>query len=401
MFPNRLPLFALLLAAAPARAQHADQAVSDTLAPGVVYTRLVRPAGPWTVHVVRIDLRRGDIVVRAARAHDLLTSRERVSAMAARRAAGGEQVLAAVNADFFDLATGASENNVLMDGEWWKGVRVTDSPYDTFDNVHAQFAMDSAGRPRIGRFAFDGWARTRASAFPLITLNALPAGAYEGTALFTPRFGAATPRDSVRPTRELTLASAGRRGDTLRYVRRSIATGGGSAIPRDGAVLAAYGARTAALDSTLDGDTVRITLAPAPWPAAARRAAPAVIVGGWPRLLRDGVDVAVRAAADEGTISRNAEARHPRTAVGVSRDGATLLLVAVDGRAAASVGMTVVELAALLRGLGAWNTLNFDGGGSSTMVIGGRVVNSPSDAAGERAVGSALLVVRRPRPSGR
>jgi exopolysaccharide biosynthesis protein len=49
-----------------------------------------------------------------------------------------------------------------------------------------------------------------------------------------------------------------------------------------------------------------------------------------------------------------------------------------------------------MRALGAWQALNFDGGGSTTMVIGGAVVNVPSDSTGERAVGDALLVVRSP-----
>jgi exopolysaccharide biosynthesis protein len=106
--------------------------------------------------------------------------------------------------------------------------------------------------------------------------------------------------------------------------------------------------------------------------------------------------VAGDAATIEGTISRNAETRHPRTAVGFSRDSTTLLLVVVDGRSSASVGMTLGELADLMRRLGAWQALNFDGGGSTTMVIGGAVVNVPSDATGEREVGNALLVVRTP-----
>jgi hypothetical protein len=347
--------------------------------------------------VLRVDLRRADLAVRQVRAHDWLTSRERVSAMAARRAAAGEQVVAAVNADFFNLATGASENNVVIDGEWWRGVRITDSPYDTFDNVHAQFALGGDGRPWVDRFAFDGWVRSPRASFPLITLNAMPAGTYEGTALWTPRAGTATPRDTVRPTTELSLAAAGRRADTLLYVRRSAAKGGGSAIPPDGVVLAAYGARTVALDSTADGDTLRITLGAAPWPASASVAGPSLVIGGWPRILREGTSVAERASAEEGTISRNAEVRHPRTAVGVSRDGATLLLVTVDGRSTTSVGMTLVELAGFMKSLGAWNALNFDGGGSTTMVIGGRVVNTPSDRTGEREVGSALLVVQRQR----
>lgn len=383
--------------AATAAAQRADSARTVELAPGVTHARLVRGGGPWVIHVLRVDLRRADLAVRQVRAHDRLVSRERVSAMAARRAAGGEQVVAAVNADFFDLATGASENNVVIDGEWWRGVRITDSPYDTFDNVHAQFALDDDRRPLVGRFAFDGWVRTPKASVPLITLNAMPAGTYEGTALWTPRAGTATPRDTVRATSELTLAPAGRRADTLLYVRRSAAKGGGSAIPPDGVVLAAYGARIVAIDSTTDGDTVRVTLGATPWPAPTKAAGASLVIGGWPRILTDGASVAGRASAEEGTISRNAEVRHPRTAIGVTRDRATLLLVTVDGRSAASVGMTLVELAEFMNTLGAWDALNFDGGGSTTMVIGDRVVNTPSDRTGEREVGSALFIMKRSR----
>ncbi|MCL5738542.1 MAG: phosphodiester glycosidase family protein [Bacteroidetes bacterium] len=43
--------------------------------------------------------------------------------------------------------------------------------------------------------------------------------------------------------------------------------------------------------------------------------------------------------------------------------------------------------------LGAYNAINMDGGGSSTMAIKGKVVNSPSDATGERAVSNALVVI--------
>jgi len=55
--------------------------------------------------------------------------------------------------------------------------------------------------------------------------------------------------------------------------------------------------------------------------------------------------------------------------------------------------MTLPELAALLFRLGATDALNLDGGGSSTLVVGGRVVNSPSDETGERPVADALLVL--------
>ena len=41
------------------------------------------------------------------------------------------------------------------------------------------------------------------------------------------------------------------------------------------------------------------------------------------------------------------------------------------------------------------DALNLDGGGSTTMVVRGEVVNQPSDATGERPVGDALLVLPR------
>jgi hypothetical protein len=75
---------------------------------------------------------------------------------------------------------------------------------------------------------------------------------------------------------------------------------------------------------------------------------------------------------------------HPRTAIGIDRDTGRLLLLVIDGRARFSRGFTLVELAQMLRQLGAEDALNFDGGGSSTMVAEGRdgrrqVLNSPSD----------------------
>ncbi len=113
------------------------------------------------------------------------------------------------------------------------------------------------------------------------------------------------------------------------------------------------------------------------------------IVGGLPQLIRDGVSVFDTTLAD---AFRNG--RHPRTAVGINADGTRLWLVVVDGRQAYSGGMTLPELREFFRHLGAEQALNLDGGGSSTMVVGGRVVNHPSDAGGERAVVNGLGVMR-------
>jgi hypothetical protein len=372
--------------------------VSRELAPGVAYRQFVDRSGPLVMYLVRVDLRRADLELRAARADNQLRGREKTTGMVRRVASDGSVVLAAVNGDFFDLKTGENENDQVIAGEWWKGLKVTDSPYDTYDNVHTQFALDAARRPYMDRFILDGkaWVNGRVAPTPIINVNHDPSGNPEGSALFTPRFGATTPRDTTRQTAEAALVAIGRRGDTLRFVRRgAVSAQSGSPIPPNGAVLSAYGlgARMQEVQAMRDGDTVSVLLTTLPRLSVG--GAPSLIIGGWPRILRDGVNVAGDVATVEGTISRNAEMKHPRTAVGFSRDSTTLFILAVDGRSQRSAGVTLDELALLMRRLGAWQAMNFDGGGSTTMVIDGAVVNAPSDTAGERAVGNALLVVKK------
>ena len=371
---------------------HLPVAADHELAPGVTYAQYRDERGPWAINLVRVDLPRANIEIRAARALDQLRGRERVSDMARRAESSGVRVLAAVNADFFNLETGENENDQVIDGEWWKGLKVTDSPYDTYDNTHTQFGIDAAGHPLMDRFILDGKAWDRGALTPIITLNFNPSGKPEGTALYTSRYGATTPRDTTRRTVEVALISAGKRGDTLLFVRRGAAsTSSGTSIPSNGAVLAAYGSglRAQEVQAMADGDTVKILLATLP--RITRELA--MVVGGWPRILRDGQNIAGEAATLEGTLSRNAESRHPRTAIGFSRDSSTLFLLTVDGRSENSGGMTLIELATVMRELGAWQAMNFDGGGSTTMVVAGKVVNQPSDKEGERAVGNAVLVV--------
>lgn len=109
------------------------------------------------------------------------------------------------------------------------------------------------------------------------------------------------------------------------------------------------------------------------------------VVSGKRPLVKDGAPY----PANEGDLCT---VRHPRTAAGLSADGRTLILAVVDGRSGVSVGMTCTELAALMVDLGAHDASNLDGGGSSTMWVGGDgVVNDPSDGA-QRVVANHLGV---------
>ena len=94
----------------------------------------------------------------------------------------------------------------------------------------------------------------------------------------------------------------------------------------------------------------------------------------------------------------NLKVRHPRTVVGVDRDGHTLVLLTVDGRnKEKAIGMTGEELGKEMLRLGCHTAINLDGGGSSTLVVRDpadgtlKIVNDPSDH-GERAVADVIGV---------
>ena len=82
----------------------------------------------------------------------------------------------------------------------------------------------------------------------------------------------------------------------------------------------------------------------------------------------------------------------PRTAIGQREDGSVLLLV-IDGRTLKSFGATLKEVQDIMLKHGAVNAANLDGGSSTTMFYDGKVINTPSDALGERSVPSVFMVM--------
>lgn len=118
---------------------------------------------------------------------------------------------------------------------------------------------------------------------------------------------------------------------------------------------------------------------PEPWMTGA--------ISGWPAIVADCDPVERLPGSDHFT-----HAPHPRTAVGLSADGRELFLVVADGRREDTPGLTLPELAKLMDEMGACSAVNLDGGGSSSMWVGDRIVNRPSDGI-ERPVVNHLAVV--------
>ena len=117
-----------------------------------------------------------------------------------------------------------------------------------------------------------------------------------------------------------------------------------------------------------------------------------------PLLIMDRLDEKL----DSNAFSKT---RHPRTAVAVTKKN-RVLLITVDGRNENSAGMSLFELAKLMRWLKSEDAINLDGGGSTTLWLSGYegngVVNYPSDnkkwdQLGERKVANVVLLKNKGR----
>jgi|SRR6185503_15325060 len=119
-----------------------DSSRSQVIADGVTHTVLHSPQGPWTINVLYVDLDRCNAAEAVASDDDSLR-RTKTTAMLASLARH-QQVLAGVNADFFDLKTGRPTNLLVIDGAM-----------RTAPIKQPVLAFDSAGAPHIGFFTLD------------------------------------------------------------------------------------------------------------------------------------------------------------------------------------------------------------------------------------------------------
>lgn len=348
-----------------------DTVRAQRLREGLTRWFVYAPSGPWAVHALVVD-RDACYSARALKGAHGAVGREKTSVILERLRRSAD-VAGGVNADFFLFTPPGVPTNLQVS----RG-RVVTGP-----SSQPVLAFDSLGAPHLTTFRVEGSLTTASSRFPIAAWNR---AAPSGIALYDDAWGGST--DSLSGGVEVVVdrLGAGRVSviDTLRT---------GVAIQPGRAVLVGRGAESrAALLALRVGDSVRVQVALRPFH-------PREALGGRPILVRDS---AIVAGIDTAGGRGFAAGRHPRTAVGIGRNGRRLLLVVVDGRQTPhSDGMTLRELADVMRALGARDAINLDGGGSTTLVYSEpanagalRIANRPSDPTGERPVGNALGIVR-------
>jgi hypothetical protein len=381
----------------------ADTVRADELVPGVEHVYLWIGDGPWAVHILEVDEGTCRPVLAAIKAGPPLESRARTSEL-------GDDALAAINADFFMIPGGTPVGPHVHRG----GVLVG-------PGTRPVYALDGAGGHAAGAGRLMGWIASGADTIAVSRVNRSVSDAHHplrpGVTYLDEWHGPVAPDTgmAVRVRRVIEGVQGGDPGDggdgTGRGVVARAARADGTARS-DGA---AAGAGTVSASpsgtgrSSADVELRAIGASARGW--LARRAPGDTVVwhtgvevggaggvqaveavGGFPLLRAGGENVYPE---QEGVRESFGEARHPRTAVGWDEAGRRFFWVVVDGRQTPhSDGMTLPELERLFARLGATDAINLDGGGSSALAIRGRVANRPSDEAGERPVGNALVLER-------
>ncbi|WP_196493709.1 phosphodiester glycosidase family protein [Ornithinibacillus caprae] len=289
----------------------------------------------------------------------VITDAKPVSEMAKQSGA-----VAGVNGDFFDINnTKAPSGTMIQSGRLLKGPQ----------GSHTLTAgVDEQGIGKIMNIFLQGTVQLPTGEHELAALNqsSVPAG---GIGLYTSVWGQAQRPNSGESVYEVVVQDG-----VVVAVSNQVGDG---VIEEDTFILVGRDAGAEVLRELSVGDEVSVSYAPHVDGDYLMNFA----VGGNVKLVENGT---VPANLDDSTTA-------PRSAVGFSEDGQTMILAVVDGRQTDSRGMTFKELGELMKEYGAYQALNIDGGGSSTMVArmpgeaDAEVVNNPSDGS-ERHVPNGI-----------
>jgi hypothetical protein len=338
----------------------------------VSYLQENNPGGPWSIHLIRVDRHHTNYFFTTTLGGEKRIGRATVPDQVRGIPAEKGKPVAAINADFFHINLhhwGDPRDLQIRDGEmisapsgnsclWFDA---SGSPCST--NVYSEFQVrfpDGSSVPfdlnenrwwdECILFTSVNGSSTRTLGGREIELGPVPG----------------QPWLPLCPSREMKVK-------VLR-VRES----GNTLLTADSLVLSMGSRLASQVPKLRPGDEITISTAMRPDLTGVTTA-----IGGGPKLVT---------AGKVWKWKNPRQARHPRTAIGWSRD--FIFLVVVEGEQKSSVGMTFPELAAYMRGLGCEEALNFDGGGSSALWYRGKTMIQARQN-DERLVANGVVLCER------
>lgn len=327
------------------------------IAPGLIYREFLagRSAGPVRAHLLEVDFKAG-YALRPVLSNDSVAGIEALSEMAAR-----SQAVAMINGPYY-----------MRSGEILGLLKIDQMLVSTPDTPRTSFGVLPDGKIIFDSPAFTGHVELPDKT--KIPIDGVNRGRGESELILYNTYYA-----------YWTLTAGGGREFLVRDGRIVDIRNDNSVISEGTVVLSASGRQAWLMADLKIGDPLKIvqTLGPV-WDKVTQA------VGAGPCLVKNGEIYMTTLGEEFG--SDVAGGRAPRTALGITKDGKALLVV-VDGRSRSSVGYTLLELARFMLEQGAVEAMNLDGGGSSQMIIGSQIVNTPSDGR-ERRLGAGIAVVK-------
>ncbi len=360
-----------------------NEAAAAVRQPGLVYWNHRNPDGPWSIHIVKMDRKQKDLALRGTLARNTVFGLDTLSAQVRTIPATFGKPVAAINGDFYVV----DDNPYRGDP---RGLQILEGELLSSPGDQVAFWMDPDSNPHAGLVESKMKVTLPDSTTLRFSIN--EERAQKEVVLYTPRLGTST---RTAGGKEFVLAREGNSpwlplapGVNYSLKITEIRTAGDTSLKGDRMVLSA-GPKVTATSSLAVGDILKISTALEPDMTGVRTA-----IGGGNVMVREGKAADIQIPASGAYKYRSVIERHPRSAIGFNQTH--IFLIQVDGRQPPlSVGMTLKELGKYMHGLGCEEAINFDGGSSATLYVDGHVVNSPSSG-GERDIGNALAIIRRP-----
>ena len=399
-----------------------------TLSSGVTHHRL-RFTSPVTINVniVTADLSNSDVRVEAFLGQDKLMKTEKMTTGFTRRKNAGRNPIACQNAHFWSMSTqtgtdaGVYATTTCLGGAMVNGEIVTETnsymdqynggPADNGNIFHGVMGITKEGKAYIGNY--QTLAKVVCTTRGINYLTASEVNKYchaqEVLAMFTPLY----PSDRAIKIIDSSAGQAGKdvtgsvestelyltlkSGQTVGYnkeIKTTVAKKGSkeASITRgayDFVLVAAPGTNKTWLDKIQVGDEVILQYN---WYDCTN----AANVPNFENLIAGNAIVMKNGAITSRATNEYYNSRvYSRSAYGVSADNTKLIMCVIDNKADAtygsSSGCNTTRMSYIMKHFGADDVLNCDAGGSAQMVVGGNLVNTPSDGS-ERAVASGIMV---------
>ena len=302
---------------------------------GIKHIKMVRYYNGQPVRINVVEICQGvneNLKIEPQIASETLASRRKISGIAQK-----DNAIVAINGGYFKPQTGVPLGTLMINKKVYTGPIYDRVAMGIFDNGYdmARVQLNASVDTNIGGLKIDNINQPR-----MLSTH---------TIVYTPEWGKVSP-PSPKYGKQIVVEN----GKLLKVSTEA------NIIPQNGFVVVGSAKN---IDTIVKAKKFKLNIKTNPgWDGVNH------IISGGPYLIKNNevyVDMTAQRLASIG-------GRNPRTAIG------HLIMVTADGREGSSIGLTLLELAKLMREFGCVNAMNLDGGGSTIMYIKGQVVNKPA-----------------------